>query len=94
MMRAMRCAGEAWRIAKLAKIWTAAARVRGAISGSQRGTRGRGEIPPRVKAAFSKGKLFACDGYGCGARAARGQSPHPHVPHYISGGALPMTFTP
>lgn len=55
MMRAMRCAGEAWRIAKLAKIWTAAARARGAISGSQRGTRGRGDIPPWVKAAFSKG---------------------------------------
>lgn len=55
MMREMRCAGEAWRIAKLANFWTAAARARAAVSGSHRGTRGRGEIPPRVKIAFSKG---------------------------------------
>lgn len=54
-MRAMRCAGEAWRIAKLAKIFTAAALSRDAVSGSQRGTRGRGEIPPGVKAASNKG---------------------------------------
>lgn len=55
MMRYMRCAGEAWRIAKLAKILTAAALSRDAVSGSQRGTRGRGEVPSWVEAAFSKG---------------------------------------
>jgi hypothetical protein len=62
--------GQGWRIAKMAKICmgagVAAAGGGEAVPGSTMGMRGRGEVPPWVKAACSEGWLFACDGMSCG----------------------------
>ena len=59
MMREVCRLREGWRIAKLAKIWIvpgqAAAGGYKPVPGSEMGTRGRGEVPPRVKAACNKG---------------------------------------